>query len=104
MAKQARMLQNLYYDHISEQQRRELDQEEQQRQLAQLAEQRQHEISEQQRRELEEEEQPRQLVQLVFLSPVKSVFFPQNETTGNCNWSRPLQIFRDRNGTLKDRS
>ena len=60
MAEQARMLQNLHNDHISEQQRRELEQEEQQRQLTQLAEQRQHQISEQQRRE----EQQRQLAQL----------------------------------------
>ena len=60
MAEQARMLQNLYDDRSSEQQRRELKQEEQQRRLAQLAEQRQHEISEQQRRELEQEEQQRQ--------------------------------------------
>ena len=42
--------------------------------------------------------------QLVFSSPVKSGFFPQNEATGNCNRSRPISIFRDRNRTLKDRS
>jgi len=60
MAKQARMLQNLYNDHISEQQKMELEQQEQQRQLAQLAEQRQDNISEQQRRESEQEEQQRQ--------------------------------------------
>ena len=34
---------------------------------------------------------------LVFLSPVKSSFFPQNEETGNHNQSRLFQIFRDRN-------
>ena len=42
---------------------------------------------------------------LVFSSPVKSSFFlPQNEATGNRNRSRPFQIFRDRNRTLKDQS
>ena len=41
---------------------------------------------------------------LVFSSPVKSSFFPPNEANGNRNWSRPFQIFRDCNRTLKDRS
>jgi len=31
-------------------------------------------------------------------------FFPQNEATGNRNRSRPIQILRDHNRTLKDRS
>ena len=39
---------------------------------------------------------------LVFSSPVKSSFFLQNEATGNCNWSKQIQIFRDCNQTLKD--
>ena len=38
---------------------------------------------------------------LVFSSPVKSSFFLQNEATGNCSRSRPIQIFRDCNRTLK---
>ena len=41
---------------------------------------------------------------VVFLSPVKSSFFLQNEATGNRNWSKLIQIFRDRNWTLKDQS
>ena len=35
------------------------------------------------------------LHQLVFSSPVKSGFFLQNEATGNCNWSKLIQLFRD---------
>ena len=40
---------------------------------------------------------------VVFSSPVKSSFSP-SKPTGNRNWSRPFQIFRDRNRTLKNRS
>ncbi|EDR05736.1 uncharacterized protein LACBIDRAFT_329285 [Laccaria bicolor S238N-H82] len=41
---------------------------------------------------------------LVFAGPVKSSFLPQNDATGNCNQSRPIQILRDRNRTALDRS
>ena len=42
--------------------------------------------------------------ELVFQSSVKSSFFLQNKATGNCNWSRQIQILKDYNQTLKDQS